>query len=258
MTLFQQTTSRAAATAFCALAMAGCLALPSARADESNKRTILTVSQTVQIGNAVLQPGKYVIKLLDSQTQRHVVQIFNSTQTHIIATEVAIPTERLVPRGHTTFAYYETPAGTVRALRTWYYPGDDVGQRFVEPKHHEMLAAGIEVVENPLAFNEEAPAAATTATQAENEPPASAPSTSDQQSADRQVTETAEPAPAPAEVAQNTAPAADDTAAQSSPTPATTAPATQLPQTGTSYPAIGLLGAMLLGLAGLSRVWRCA
>jgi len=260
MTLLKQTYSRTAIAVMCGLV----LSLTASMADESNKRTILTVSQTVQIGDATLQPGRYVIKLLDSQTERHVVQIFNANQTHIIDTVIAVPIQRVTPRGHTTFTYYETPAGSVQALRTWYYPGDSVGQQFLEPKHHEMLTAGTAVVSQPLAFDEETAASSATVTQANNEQPASAtPSTdqqsgdqqsTDQQSADRQATE---PAPARTEVAQNTTPApTNDTAAQS-PAPADQ-PATQLPQTGSLYPEIGLFGLMLLGLAGLSRVMRRA
>jgi LPXTG-motif cell wall-anchored protein len=267
MTSLQKTSLRTTISAFCGLAIAAGLALTPARADEFNKRTILTVSQTVQIGDAVLQPGQYVIKLLDSQTDRQVVQIFNKDQKHIIATVVTVPLERLTPRGHTTFSFYETPVGTARALRSWYYPGDEVGHKFIEPKHHEMLAANTGVVENPLAFNEEAQTQTTTTT-ASNEPPATAPTTQssvEEQSADRQVTEpatpapAAEPAPAQTEVAQTTTAAATTETATTEPAPA--APADQpaeLPQTGTSYPEIGLLGAMLLALAGLARVLRRA
>ena len=259
MTLLKQTYSRTAVAVMCGLV----LSLTASMADESNKRTILTVSQTVQIGDATLQPGRYVIKLLDSQSERHVVQIFNATQTHIIDTVIAVPIQRVTPRGHTTFTYYETPAGSVQALRTWYYPGDSVGQQFLEPKHHEMLTAGTAVVSQPLAFDEETAASSATVTQASNDQPSAAPPAADQQSgeqqsADRQATE---PAPAQTEVAQNTTPApTNDTAAQS-PAPAdqpASQPATQLPQTGSSYPEIGLLGLMLLGLAGLSRVLRRA
>lgn len=256
MTLLKQTCSRTAIAMLCGLV----ISLTASRADESNKRTILTVSQTVQIGDATLQPGRYVVKLLDSQSERHVVQIFNGDQTHIIDTVIAVPIQRVTPRGHTTFTYYETPAGSAHALRTWYYPGDSVGQEFLEPKHHEMLAAGTAVVDQPLAFNnEETPASSATVTQAGNEQPSAAEPTTGQQSGDQQSADRSATGPAPAqtEVAQNTTPApTNDTAAQS-PAPANQ-PATQLPQTGSSYPEIGLFGLMLLGLAGLSRVTRRA
>ena len=257
MTWTKLSPSRAAISMLCGLTVAATIALTAARADESNKRTILTVSQTVQLGDAVLQPGQYVVKLLDSATERHVVQIFNREQTHIIATVVAVPIERVAPRGHTTFTFYETAAGSARALRTWYYPGDSVGQQFVYPKHHEMLAANTTVVENPLSFDQEVPAPSEPVTQASNEQPSTAQQTPDEPSADRQVTE--QP-PAQTEVAQDTAPAADNSQTTTEPAApdAANQPATQLPQTSTSYPEIGLLGMMLLALAGLARVTRRA
>lgn len=246
---------------FCALVIAGGLALRASTAPESNKRTILTVSQTVQIGDTVLQPGQYLIKLLDSETERHVVQIFNKDESHIIATIVTVPVERIVPHGHTTFTFYETPAGTARALRTWYYPGDLDGQQFLESKHHEMLAASTAVVDNPLSFDQDTNAqqtttAATQATTAETSTTAQAqPATSDSQSADRQVTEPAS-AP-PAEAAQPAAPAASTEVAAAAPAPApepTPAVPAELPQTATSYPEVAFIGFALLALALVARL----
>jgi LPXTG-motif cell wall-anchored protein len=208
-----------------------------ARADQWDKKTILTVNDTVQVTDTVLEPGQYVLKLLDSQSERHVVQIFNSDQSHIIDTIIAIPTERLQPTGHTAFSFWETPPGNVRALRTWYYPGDSFGQEFPYPKHLQQvamllpLALAPPVDEAPVTINPEpAPAPA--------EPPAES--------------EAQQPAPEqPAEVAQNTAPA--ETAAESTPEQPT-----ELPKTGSPYPAIGITGALLLGLAGLLRLKRPA
>jgi LPXTG-motif cell wall-anchored protein len=255
--------SRISTSMLCGLAIAGAFLLNEAKADEATKRTILTVSQTVQIGDAVLQPGQYVIKLLDSQSERHVVQIFNRAQTHIIQTVVAVPVERVVPRGRTAFTFYETPAGAVRALRTWYYPGDSYGQQFPYPKRHEMLAAGASVVEGPLAFSEETPAPSEPATQASNEQPASTPPPAEEPTADRPA-EATQPAQIPAqtppqtEVAQNATAPASDTAAESPSPGEADRSATELPQTGSSYPEIGLLGLLLLGLGGAIRVTRRA
>jgi hypothetical protein len=203
MTMHRLPSSRISTSMLCGLAMAGAFLLTEAKADETNKRTILTVSQTVQIGDAVPQPGQYVIKLLGSQSERHVVQIFNRAQTHIIQTVVAVPIERVVPHGRTAFTFYETPAGAVRALRTWYYPGDSYGQHFAYPKRHEMLAAGTSVVEGPLALNEETPAPSEPATQASNEQPASANPPAEEPTAAPQAKATQ---PAQTEVAQSTPP----------------------------------------------------
>jgi hypothetical protein len=113
-----------------------CIVLASGRfhADSWNKKTILTVNETITIPGALLTPGKYVFKLLDSQSDRHIVQVFNEDETFVIATIMAIPNERSRPRGKSEFSFWEMPVGTPPALRSWFYPGDNQGQEFAYPK----------------------------------------------------------------------------------------------------------------------------
>ncbi len=159
----------------------------------------------------------------------------------MIETVVAISTERLQQTSKSTFAFYETPAGTVKALRVWYYPGDNHGQEFSYPKHLQAAAGTISGQTIATAAAEPAPSPAPSAVEQAQPQPS--------QEADRQAEPlTPEPQPTPqTQVAQNSAPSADTT-----PVPATL-PA-ELPQTGTYYPAIGLTGALLLAFAGLLRM----
>ncbi|HEX2490469.1 MAG TPA: hypothetical protein VHR27_13745, partial [Blastocatellia bacterium] len=65
------------ASIFC-LSLAALAFSTSVKADAWNKKTIVTFSQPVEIpGGIVLPAGTYVIKLLDSASNRHIVQIFN-------------------------------------------------------------------------------------------------------------------------------------------------------------------------------------
>src|SRR5437773_4397241 len=115
---------------------------PAARADMWNKKTIMTVNQAIQVLNKVLEPGTYVFKLADSQSDRHIVQIFNGDERHIITTILAIPNYRLRPRGHTELDFWETPAGMTPAVRAWFYPGDNFGQEFAyKPSMAVQIAA---------------------------------------------------------------------------------------------------------------------
>ena len=72
-------------------------------ADDWNHKTVITFNKPVSIpavhkpGMDVLPPGTYVFKLLDSLSDRHIVQIFNADQTEIYATILAIPNQRLTP-----------------------------------------------------------------------------------------------------------------------------------------------------------------
>jgi len=124
-------------------ALLGLSLTPSLNADQWNKKTVLTVKETIQLPNTVLQPGTYVFKLADSLSDRHIVQIFNADETHIIATILAIPNYRLRPTGKSVFGFWETPAGNPRAMRAWFYPGDNFGQEFAYPKMKSIEIAKI-------------------------------------------------------------------------------------------------------------------
>jgi hypothetical protein len=103
-------------------------------ADDWNKKTILTVKEAIQVPGAVLQPGVYVMKLVDSLADRHIVRIMNEREDEVITTILAIPNYRLTPTDKSQFSFWETPAGNPRALRAWFYPGDNFGQEFAYPK----------------------------------------------------------------------------------------------------------------------------
>jgi hypothetical protein len=131
------------ATIFC-LSLAFLAFSPSVKADGWNKKTVVTFSQPVEIpGGIVLPAGTYVIKLLDSLSNRHIVQIFNQDQTHIYATILAIPNWRLDVTDKTVMTFGERAAGDPQAIRSWFYPGDNFGQEFVYPKRRAVELAKI-------------------------------------------------------------------------------------------------------------------
>lgn len=223
--------------ALCALGLVVGMCTFRARADQWDKKTILTVNQPIQITDTYLDPGTYVLKLADSSSDRHIVYIFNANQNHLINTVMAIPNTRLRPTGNSEFVFWETPPGTARAMRAWFYPGDNFGQEFRYPKHlKELASASITTTQQtqtttPVAPPEPAPAPEP---QAQNEP------------APKQ-----EEAPL---VAQNTPPPAPAATPEPAPTPAPQ----ELPKTATPYPLIGLGGLLSLGLYALARIKRVA
>ncbi len=110
--------SRAAVVALSGAALALGLAVPRAQADQWNKRTTLTIDQPMQITDTYLEPGQYVFKLLDSQSARHMVQIYNADQTPLITAILAIPDYRVHVTGSSRFTMWETPAGYTQALKS--------------------------------------------------------------------------------------------------------------------------------------------
>jgi hypothetical protein len=136
----------ATTTVFC-LTLMGAILTPRARADDWNRKTVVTFSGPVEIpgvhlaGWGVLPAGTYVLKILDSQSDRHIVQIFNKDETQIYATILAIPNYRLRATDKTVITFRERPAGEPEALRAWFYPGRNWGEEFVYPKAKAVALA---------------------------------------------------------------------------------------------------------------------
>ena len=123
--------------AVCAIALASATV---SLADEWNRKIVFTFPNAVSIpavhqpGWGVLPPGTYVFKIMDSQSNRHIVQIFNKEENQIYATILAIPNTRLTPTDDVVLTFRETPAGQPLALRAMFYPGRTWGEEFVYPK----------------------------------------------------------------------------------------------------------------------------
>jgi hypothetical protein len=233
--------------AILALAIAEVAPVPTARADTWNKKTILTVAETIQVPNKVLLPGTYVMKLLSSPSDRHIVQIYNSAETHLETTVLAIPVYRVRPTDKSVFTFWETPPGQPKALRAWFYPGDNFGQEFPYPKFAPVQIAAVSQPQVPLQVAEPTkPAEEPTAPVATAEP-------------------AVQEAPVQREVTQNTPPQQAQPAAEPT-TPAPAPPtfylrvgATQpqeLPKAASPYPLVGLAGLLSLGLFALVRAVR--
>jgi len=111
-----------------------------------NKRTSVTFSGPVEIpgvGAQVLPAGTYVFRLLDSQSDRHIVQVFNKDESQLYATILAIPNYRIQATDKTVMTFAERAAGEPQAIRAWFYPGDNSGQEFVYPKKRAVELAKI-------------------------------------------------------------------------------------------------------------------
>jgi hypothetical protein len=209
----------------------GATLVPSARADAWNKKTIVTFNQPVEIPGRILPAGTYTFTIMESPSDRHIVQIFNEDGTQIITTILAINDYRLKPTGSTVMKFSERPGDSPEALRAWFYPGDNFGQEFVYPKVRAVQLAQTTHVAVP----------------------AVAADTLDESSIKTQPIVAVTPEQKEVEVAtviQTTPPAAE----VATPAPVETAP---LPKTASSLPLLALLGVASIGLAlGLKRGFK--
>lgn len=84
--------------------------------------SVLPVSEPLQIGDTVLQPGTYTIKLVPGFTNRNIVQVTSQDGKTVHATVLSVPHQLAAGEElpNTTFVFYPAEAGQPRALRTWF------------------------------------------------------------------------------------------------------------------------------------------
>ena len=224
-----------------AAAVAAVLSAP-ARADES-WRAPLVIGEPTQIPGAVLQPGRYLVRVLDTQETRKVVQFMNADETEVVATAMAIPTYRVAPAEQNEFVYFQRAEGQPQALKSWTYPGNNYGVEFVYPKAEAVqLAQGRqqEVYSAPSAKPESQEPVVAISPELKEKPVAVKAPPPPPKPAMAAPAPTAVPAPPPA--------------------PAEPAPkqAKKLPKTGSPLPLVALAGVAALAAGSAFRLLRSA
>jgi hypothetical protein len=127
------------------LALIG-FSMTTAMADEWNKEMILRFSAPVQVPGKVLQPGKYVFRLADSDSNRNMVQIFavdDQGKQNFLTTILTVPDFRFKTPDKPIVQLEERHLGTPEAIKSWFYPGDNYGWHFVYPKSEQLEVASV-------------------------------------------------------------------------------------------------------------------
>ncbi len=203
----------------------------SARADTA-WRAPLTIGEPTEIPGAVLQPGRYLVKVLDTQETRKVVQFLNADESAVVATAMAIPTYRVTPAERNEFVYFQRAEGQPQALKSWIYPGNNYGVEFVYPK--------AEAVQLAQARHQEVYSAPSAKPEAKEPVVAISPELKE-----KPVEVKAPPPPAPTAVP---APPAEEKPAPKK--------AKRLPKTGSELPLLALAGAAALATGSALRMFR--
>ena len=133
--------------------LTACLALigfsiKTAKADEWDKEMILKFSAPVQVPGKVLQPGKYVFRLADLNSNRNVVQIFSvddNGQQNFVAMIETVPDFLRQTPDKPVVQFEERHIGDPEAIKSWFYPGDNYGWHFVYPKSEQLESASLVV-----------------------------------------------------------------------------------------------------------------
>jgi len=106
-----------------------------AKADDWNKKTVVTFEQDVEIPGWVLPAGTYVFKLLNSSSSRFIVQVWDQDEMHLIATLMTVGDSYPNPTGHSYFVLdtSQTDEGFPPAVVSWFFAGSDEGRDFIYP-----------------------------------------------------------------------------------------------------------------------------
>jgi hypothetical protein len=108
----------------------------------ANQVTYFTFSAPFELpGGKTLPAGKYTFKIVDSPSNRHVVQVMSEDGKTMHATLLAIPAQRQDPPDEPEVRFMETAANVPPAVRTWWYPGRKIGHEFIYPKEHARRLA---------------------------------------------------------------------------------------------------------------------
>jgi hypothetical protein len=251
------------------LALAVALIAPVAsHADEWNLKTRFEVSQPFEVPGMALQANtKYVIRLLDSPSERHIVQIYSADETKMLTMFMAVSDTRMEPTDRTEFTFIETAPGYPLPVKEWFYPGRLNGLEFIYPKHqareiaqharekilstdstnlHDLASLKVEAVE-PKNFEKTVTETAANVTKLETpavvEEKPTAPSSTVIQEPEVKQLEVQEPASQ-----ESTSVLQDDTTTETTTTndQQTTVDKRELPRTAGELPLIGLIGALCL------------
>jgi hypothetical protein len=146
-----------------------------AMADEWNKETRLEINEPLEIPGRVLSPGTYVFKLLDGNSGQNVVEIFSedsSGKQKFVTTVFAISAYKMETPDKPVIGLEERAAGSPKAIRSWFYPGDNFGREFVYPKvEHVEVSANSAPAPEPVPTPAVAPAPSLEVLQTEVEEP---------------------------------------------------------------------------------------
>ena len=113
----------------------------AAHADVLDQATKISFSEPIQIPGQILPAGTYWFRVVDSNSDQDLVQVFNADQTVLYATLETVPTQRREPTGFTTISLAEHGSGNPVVLLKWFYPGRLTGHEFVYSEQQEKELA---------------------------------------------------------------------------------------------------------------------
>ena len=114
-----------------------------ATAQIETEKTLFTLTDPMDVGGTVLEPGTYRIKVVELSFNRNLVQVTNVAGTKVVAAVLATPhpikTDETIPESR--FIFYPAVENQPKALRTWFARDTPYGQDIIYPKRRAMELA---------------------------------------------------------------------------------------------------------------------
>ncbi len=123
------------------VAVLTCVMVSAASAQPADRRTYFTFSGPVEVPGATLPAGKYLFHVMDPFFGSKVIQVKSADGDTALAMFLTVAAERMEPADRPEIRFMETPAGTPPAIKTWWYPGAQIGWEFVYPKEQARRLA---------------------------------------------------------------------------------------------------------------------
>jgi hypothetical protein len=224
------------------------------RANEASRQTPFSTNEPLEVPGRILEPGNYVFKLIETEAERNVLQVFETVQLwtgderHLLSTLLTMPNYDAPTTDKTVFAFFERGPKQAKALRIWFSPGRNYGHEFAYPRGQAVelaksigrgvlslpveLPADIGQFNRPVAESPQAYPA---------QPPAPRPA---QLISSRRIVPPVLPAPPPAPPVQSRARTRNDKMI-----------AAVLPKTGSYLPLLAALGLVGIGTGWLLRIF---
>jgi hypothetical protein len=134
------------AAAFLTLSLSG-----GANADDWDKKTVVTFDQDVEIPGQVLPAGTYVFKLLRSNSDRSVAQVWSAGESQLLATLITVGDSYPNPSGDPYFVLdmSETAEGFPPAITGWFFAGSNEGRDFIYSGYSESRIVDNQTISEP-------------------------------------------------------------------------------------------------------------
>ena len=114
-----------------------------ANAQNPTNASELLVTEPLDVGGTILQPGSYRFEVVRLQENRNMLQVRSVDRMTLYTTLLSVPHARVAgeAKPEAEFVYFPATPGSPRVLRTWFEQDRSSGHDIVYPKAHALELA---------------------------------------------------------------------------------------------------------------------